>query len=179
MGLLEFLQWCEDLRMEPVLAVYAGYSLGGQVVKPGPDLDPYVQEALEEIEYVTGGAETKWGAVRGRDGHPAPFKLRYVEVGNEDQFDRAKTYDGRFAQFFKAIKAKYPGIQVIATIPVKGVTPDVVDDHYYKRQQGMFERRASTIRPIGKDRRFSSASGPPGKERRRRISARPWAMPLS
>jgi alpha-N-arabinofuranosidase len=139
MGLLEFLHWCEDLRMEPVLAVYAGYSLGGQVVKPGPDLDPFVQDALEEIEYVTGGADTKWGAVRARDGHPAPFKLRYVEVGNEDSFDRAKTYDGRFAQFFQAIKGKYPSIQVIATIPVKGVTPDVVDDHYYKREQGMFE----------------------------------------
>lgn len=139
MGLLEFLLWCEDLHMEPVLAVYAGYSLGGQVVKPGPDLDPYVQEALEEIEYVTGGTDTKWGAVRARDGHPAPFKLRYVEVGNEDNFDRAGTYDGRFAQFFHAIKAKYPALQVIATIPVKGVTPDVVDDHYYKREQGMFE----------------------------------------
>jgi alpha-N-arabinofuranosidase len=139
MGLLEFLQWCEDLKMEPLLAVYAGYSLGGQVVKPGPDLEPYVQEALEEIEYVTGGPDTKWGAVRAQNGHPAPFPLRYVEVGNEDQFDRAKTYDGRFAQFFKAIKAKYPRLQVIATIPVTGTTPDVVDDHYYKREQGMFE----------------------------------------
>ena len=59
MGRLEFLQWCEDLKMEPLLAVYAGYSRGGQVAKPGPDLEPYVQEALEEIEYVTGGAETQ------------------------------------------------------------------------------------------------------------------------
>ena len=139
MGLLEYLQWCEDLRMEPVLAVYAGYSLGGQVVKPGPDLDTYVQDALDEIEYVTAGADTKWGAVRARDGHAAPFKLRYVEVGNEDNFDRAMTYDGRFAQFFKAIKGKYPSLQVIATIPVKGVKPDVVDDHYYSRRQHMFE----------------------------------------
>ena len=125
--------------MEPLLGVYAGYSLGGQVVKPGPDLEPYVQDALDEIEYVTGGAQTKWGGVRARDGHPAPFKLSYVEVGNEDSFDQARTYDGRFAQFFKAIKAKYPNIQIIATMPVKGTTPDVVDDHYYKREQGMFE----------------------------------------
>ena len=139
MGLLEFLEWCEDLHMQPVLAIYGGYSLGGQVVKPGPDLDPYVQEGLEEIEYVTGGAETKWGAVRARDGHPAPFALTYVEIGNEDNFDRAKTYDGRYAQFYKAIKAKHPNLQVIATMPVQGITPDVVDDHYYKREQGMFE----------------------------------------
>ena len=139
MGLLEFLEWCEDLHMQPLLGIYAGYSLGGQVVKPGPDLDPYVQEALEEIEYVTGGTDTKWGAVRARDGHPAPFTLRYVEVGNEDNFDRAGTYDGRYAQFYKAIKAKYPNLLVIATMPVKGMTPDVVDDHYYKREQGMFD----------------------------------------
>uniref|UniRef100_Q022X4 non-reducing end alpha-L-arabinofuranosidase n=1 Tax=Solibacter usitatus (strain Ellin6076) TaxID=234267 RepID=Q022X4_SOLUE len=138
MGLLEFLEWCEDLHMEPVLGIYAGYSLGGQVVKPGPDLEPYVQEGLEEIEYVTGGTDTKWGALRARDGHPAPFTLRYVEIGNEDNFDRAKTYDGRYAQFYKAIKAKHPKLQVIATIPVNGLTPDVVDDHYYKREQGMF-----------------------------------------
>ena len=139
LGLLEFLQWCEDLKMEPVLAVYAGYSLGNHLVQPGPDLEPYVQEALEEIEYVTGGTDTKWGAVRAQNGHPAPFVLHYVEVGNEDSFDRAKTYDARFAQFFKAIRAKYPNLQVIATLPVNGTTPDVVDDHYYKREQGMFE----------------------------------------
>jgi alpha-N-arabinofuranosidase len=137
--LLEFLEWCEDLHMQPLLGIYAGYSLGGQVVKPGPDLDPYVQEGLEEIEYVTGGTDTKWGAARARDGHPAPFALRYVEVGNEDNFDRARTYDGRYAQFYKAIKAKYPNLQVIASMPVTGITPDIVDDHYYKREQGMFE----------------------------------------
>ena len=62
-----------------------------------------------------------------------------MEVGNEDSFDKAKTYDGRFAQFFKAIKEKYPKLQVIATMPVNGIIPDVVDDHYYKREQGMFE----------------------------------------
>ena len=139
MGLLEFLEWCEDLHMQPVLGVFAGYTLDGKVVKPGPDLEPYVQDALEEIEYVTGGEDTKWGSIRARDGHPAPFPLRYVEVGNEDNFDRAKTYDGRYAQFYKAIKAKHPGIQVIATMPVESITPDVVDDHYYKREQGMFE----------------------------------------
>ena len=139
MGLLEFLLWCEDLKMEPVLGVFAGYSLGGELAKPGPDLEPFVQEALEELEYVTGGPETKWGAVRAAQGHPAPFTLRYVEVGNEDNFDKQKTYDGRYAQFYKAIKAKYPNLQIIATIPVSGITPDVIDDHYYKRQQGMFD----------------------------------------
>ena len=139
MGLLEFLEWCEDLKMQPLLAVFAGYTLDGRVVRPGPDLEPYVQETLEEIEYATGGADTKWGALRVRDGHPAPFAIHYVEVGNEDNFDRQRTYDGRYAQFYKAIKAKYPDMQVIATMPVSGITPDVVDDHYYKRELEMFE----------------------------------------
>ena len=84
MGLLEFLEWCEDLKMEPVLAVYAGYSLAQEHVDPGPALEPYVQDALDEIEYVTGGTDTKWGAERAKDGHPAPFPLHYIEVGNED-----------------------------------------------------------------------------------------------
>jgi len=136
MGLLEFLYWCEDLHMEPVLAVYAGYSLRQVRVAPGPDLEPYVKDALDEIEYVTGSSSTTWGARRIKDGHPAPFKLQYVEVGNEDQFDRqAGSYDGRFAQFYDAIKAKYPQLQVIATMTVNGRTPDVIDEHYYRRSE--------------------------------------------
>jgi alpha-N-arabinofuranosidase len=133
MGLLEYLEWCEDLNMQPVLAVFAGFNLRGVAAKPGPELDPFVQEALEEIEYVTGDATTTWGARRVKDGHPAPFKLEYVEIGNEDNFDRVPgSYDGRFTAFFDAIKAKYPALKVIATIPVKSRVPDVVDEHFYR-----------------------------------------------
>jgi alpha-N-arabinofuranosidase len=133
MGLLEFLGWCEDLHMQPLLAVYAGYSLSQEHVNPGTDLEPYVQDALDELEYVTGGADTKWGAERVKNGHPAPFKLSYVEIGNEDWFDRSGSYDERYAQFSKAIKAKYPDLQLIATAPVKSVKPDVMDEHFYVR----------------------------------------------
>jgi len=138
MGLLEFLEWCEDLNMEPVLAVYAGYSLQQEHVNPGPDLEPYVQDALDEIEYVIGRPETKWGTERAKNGHPQPFKLNYVEIGNEDQFDRSGSYDGRYEQFYKAIKAKYPDLQIIATTPVKSIRPDVIDDHYYRRATDFF-----------------------------------------
>src|SRR5436305_4685102 len=138
MGLLEFLEWCEDLNMQPVLAVYAGYSLQQEHVNPGPDLEPYVQDALDEIEYVTGGPETKWGAIRVENGHPQPFKLTYVEVGNEDYFDRSGSYDGRYEQFYEAIKAKYQDLQIIATTPVKSIRPDVIDDHYYRRATEFF-----------------------------------------
>ncbi len=142
MGLLEFLGWCEDLKMNPVLAVYAGYSLAHEHVNPGPDLEPYVQDALDEIEYVTGGTDTKWGAERAKDGHPAPFKLTYVEIGNEDEFDKSGSYDGRYEQFYKAIKAKYSDLQLIATTPVKSIRPDVIDDHYYRRATQFFDDAA-------------------------------------
>jgi alpha-L-arabinofuranosidase len=138
MGLLEFLEWCEDLKMEPVLAVYAGYSLQQEHVDPGPALEPYVQDALDEIEYVSGGADTKWGAERAKDGHPAPFPLHYIEVGNEDQFDHSHSYDGRFKQFYDAIKQRYPNLQIIATTPVKSVQPDVLDEHFYMSAQQSF-----------------------------------------
>jgi alpha-N-arabinofuranosidase len=143
-GLLEFLEWCEDLQMEPVLAVYAGYSLRGQHVEPGTNLVSYVNDALDEIEYVTGDTRTKWGAQRAKDGHPKPFKLTYVEVGNEDWFDRSGSYEGRFAQFYDAIKAKYPNLKVISTMGyehptqvVRSRMPDLVDEHYYRSQEDM------------------------------------------
>ena len=137
LGLLEFLEWCEDLKMQPLLAVYAGYSMHQQHVTPGTDLAPYVQDALDEIEYVTGDTNTTWGAQRARDGHPAPFPLTYVEVGNEDWFDRSGSYNDRFTQFFDAIKAKYPNLQVIATTPVTSREPDLIDEHYYRSQVEM------------------------------------------
>ena len=144
-GLPEFLGWCEDLHMEPVLAVFAGYVLKHDHIAPGPKLEPYVQDALDEIEYVTGdAATTKWGAQRAKDGHPAPFTLHYVEIGNEDWFDPAG-YDGRFTQFYDAIKAKYPQLKLISTVGyehsesqrVHSRTPDLVDEHYYKSEEEM------------------------------------------
>jgi alpha-N-arabinofuranosidase len=147
LGLLEFLQWAEDLKAEPVLAVYAGYSLpnksvkglqDGTAIKAGADLEPFVQEAIDEIEYATGDTTTKWGARRAADGHPAPFQLHYVEIGNEDFMKlAAATYEARYAQFYDELKAKYPKLQFISTITVKGRTPDAVDDHYYKTSDEM------------------------------------------
>jgi len=140
LGFLEFLEWCEDMKAEPVLAVYAGYSLKGAHINAGPDLAPFVQDALDEIEYVAGDTNTKWGAERAKDGHSAPFPLHYVEIGNEDWFDKSGSYDARFAQFYDAIKAKYPQLKTISTIGddqpantrVKSRKPDVIDGHYYR-----------------------------------------------
>ncbi|MBN1362945.1 MAG: hypothetical protein JW993_20265 [Sedimentisphaerales bacterium] len=154
MGLMEFLRWCEDLGAEPVVGVYAGYSLSRVWVEPGEDLKPYVQDALDEIEYIIGDTTTTWGARRAKDGHPAPFKLTYVEIGNEENLGGDNKYDERFAQFYDAIKAKYPQLKIIAATPYprapretpagggfggrgnRGIasrTPDVYDDHFYWR----------------------------------------------
>jgi len=132
MGLLEYLEWCEDLKMQPLLAVFAGYTLRGDHIEPGTALQGFVSEALEEIQYVTGDTSTKWGAERVKDGHPKPYQLTYVEVGNEDWLDRTQSYDGRFAQFYDAIRAAYPKLKIIATANVKSRVPDVIDDHYYR-----------------------------------------------
>jgi len=148
MGLLEFLEWCEDLKMQPLLAVYAGLALrnGGEIA-PGEALQPYVQDALDEIEYTIGDVNTKWGAQRAKDGHPAPFALNYVEIGNEDW---RGNYNGRFTQIFDAIKAKYPQLQLIdasvhspnngkLTSLVKDRRPDVQDSHLYTRSEQQSE----------------------------------------
>jgi alpha-L-arabinofuranosidase len=141
MGLMEFMGWCEDLDAQPVLAVFAGYALQQQAVEPGPLLEPYVQEALEEIEFLIGDAKTSyWGGLRAKYGHPEPYRLTYVEIGNEDYFDRTGSYDARFMQFYDAIKAKYPHLQLIATTRnIKSRTPDLWDDHYYRTSQGFFK----------------------------------------
>ncbi|MGD0138892.1 MAG: alpha-L-arabinofuranosidase C-terminal domain-containing protein [Tepidisphaeraceae bacterium] len=163
MGLLEFVQWCQDMGAEPVMAVYAGYCCDDTHVDPGPQLQPFVQDALDEIEYVTGDAAgTRWGAQRARDGHPEAFTLHYVEIGNEDFFDKSNSYDGRFAQFYDAIKSKYPQIKVISSVGnenplpllVHSRAPDVVDEHYYraaedfiKMSPAYYEAYARNTRP--------------------------------
>jgi alpha-L-arabinofuranosidase len=139
-GLLEFLRLAEDIGAQPLLAVYAGYALNGQHVSEA-DYDKYIQDALDEIQYAIGDTSTTWGAKRAADGHPQPFDLHYVEVGNEDWFDGSGSYAWRFSRMYEAIKAAYPQLQVVATTggyqggaassTPTGVTPDLVDDHYY------------------------------------------------
>jgi alpha-L-arabinofuranosidase len=137
-GLPQYLLWCKQLGAEPVLAVFAGYTLNHDHVNAGsPEMAQYTQEALEEIEYVSGPADSEWGKRRAADGFPEPFTLHYVEIGNEDWFDRSHSYDGRFTQMAEAIRAKYPKLKLIATAPVKSSKPDLYDDHYYRSARQM------------------------------------------
>lgn len=148
MGMMEFLLWCEDMGAKPVLGVFAGYTLNKDYVKEGTELSGFVQDALDQIEYVIGDPKrTKWGARRAKDGHPQPFPLEYVEVGNEDGFDESGSYEGRFVQFYDAIKKKYPKLKVIsstggkdylgAKFPITRRRPDLWDEHYYSEAWDM------------------------------------------
>ncbi|HEY7118005.1 MAG TPA: alpha-L-arabinofuranosidase C-terminal domain-containing protein [Tepidisphaeraceae bacterium] len=132
-GLPQYLLWCKQLDAEPVLALFAGYVLNRQHVDAGsPEMAQYTREALEEIEYVSGAADSEWGKRRAADGFAEPFPLHYVEIGNEDWFDKSGSYDGRFTQMAKAIRQRYPHLKIIATAPVKSFKPDLYDDHFYR-----------------------------------------------
>jgi alpha-L-arabinofuranosidase len=153
MGLLNYLEMAEEVGAQPILAVFAGYTLNGSVVPQG-QLAPYVQDALDEIQYAIGPASSTWGALRAADGHPAPFDLHYVEVGNEDQFDRSGSYNTyRFPMFYDAIKAAYPQLKIVATTNVTSRTPDVIDDHYYSNDPSVIASDAHNYDT-------TSASGP-------------------
>lgn len=139
-GLPQYLLWCKQLGAEPVLAVFAGYVLHRQHVNAGsPEMAQYTQEALEEIEYVSGPPDSEWGKRRAADGFAEPFPLHYVEIGNEDWFDRSGSYDGRFTEIAKAIRARYPQLKIIATAPVKSFKPDLYDDHYYRSARQLLQ----------------------------------------
>ncbi|HXE54998.1 MAG TPA: alpha-L-arabinofuranosidase C-terminal domain-containing protein [Tepidisphaeraceae bacterium] len=149
-GMPQYLLWCKQLNAEPVLALFAGYVLNGRHVDPGsPEMAQYTQEALEEIEYVSGPADSEWGKRRAADGFAEPFPLHYVEIGNEDWFDRSGTYDGRFTEMAKAIRAKYPNLKIIATAPVKSFKPDLYDDHFYRSARQLMHQADQYNKPTG------------------------------
>lgn len=135
MGLIEYMQWADDLKAEPILGVYAGLALDGNYTDEA-ETDHFVQWALDEYEFLTGDVSTPWGAKRAALGYPKPWTIKYVEIGNEDwlagrpaSFDSYKAY--RFPKFYKAFKAKHPQVQLIASPSVfdKFEAPaDVVGD---------------------------------------------------
>lgn len=140
LGLMEYMQWCLDMNMEPVLGVWAGLSLGdGGTVVSGADLDPYVADVLAELEFLLGDATgTEGGALRAGLGRPEPYALRFVEVGNEDNLnDGCATYPSRFAAVYDAVHAAYPDLTLIASTSSVGCLPDSLpagawtDTHHY------------------------------------------------
>jgi len=129
LGYHEYLQLCEDLGAEPLFVINCGMSHRENV--PMDRMGEFVQDALDAIEYANGPADSPWGARRAKAGHPAPFNLKYLEIGNENG---GPAYHERYALFYDAIKAKYPDVHLIAN--VWGGYPrnrpiDIIDEHYY------------------------------------------------
>ena len=136
LGFHEYLQLCEDLGAEPLFVINCGMSLHGDV--PMDQMSEFVQDALDAIEYANGPADSKWGSQRAKAGHPAPFNLKYMEIGNENG---GPAYDERYALFYDAIKAKYPQMNLIADqwsgMP-KSRSVEILDEHYYSTPDFFF-----------------------------------------
>jgi alpha-L-arabinofuranosidase len=142
LGLLEYLELAEELHARPILAVWAGYTLGDTVVARGR-LHRYVTRAVDELQYATGSTSTYWGHERAIDGHPAPFPVHMVEIGNEDYFDGTGSYGTyRYPMFYDAIHRAFPHIRMIASEPVTSRPVFAVDHHYYARDPARFAQDA-------------------------------------
>ncbi|HWK05028.1 MAG TPA: beta-L-arabinofuranosidase domain-containing protein [Puia sp.] len=151
LGYFEYFQFCEDIGAKPLPVIPAGvccqnsgHSNGtGQRGLPMDQMPDYVQEVLDLIEYANGPVESTWGARRAAAGHPLPFHLEYLGVGNEDA--QTPVFRERWKMVFDAIHAKHPEITVIGTVGPSPSGPDYeegwkfaheqripfVDEHYY------------------------------------------------
>ncbi len=177
LGYFEYFQFCEDIGAKALPVVPAGvscqnsggtYKTGGtgQRAIPGEEMDDYVQEVLDLIEWANGPVTSTWGAKRAAAGHPEPFNLEYVGVGNEDKI--TPEFEERFTQVFNAVKKQYPGIKVVGTsgpfhsgedyekgwkLANKLHVP-IIDEHYYvepewfignQKRYDSYDRKASKV----------------------------------
>jgi alpha-L-arabinofuranosidase len=163
LGFFEFFQLCEDFGSEALPVISCGLSC--QFQNPDPtvpgvhvavdDLQPYIQDALDLIEFANGPADSQWGRVRAEMGHPEPFNLKFLGVGNE-QWDYDDAHGGygpvfteRLRKFNEAIRARYPDIKLIGTTGpnsegwdfdllqprMKELQVDLYDEHYYRNEE--------------------------------------------
>lgn len=145
LGFFEYFQLSEDIGAEPLPILNCGMACQyntGEVVAMN-ELDPYIQDALDLVEFANGDINTKWGKLRADMGHPQPFNLKYLGIGNE-QWD--EQYVERFAAFEKILKQRYPGIKLVAAAGPSADGPrfdyawkefrklnvDIIDEHYYQ-----------------------------------------------
>ena len=131
-GFHEFLQLCEDLDMEALYVVNCGITCQARMPDfyEGDDLEDMFNETMMAIEYATGDVTTKWGALRAEMGHPEPFKLKYIEIGNEND---GPEYDKRYIVFYNRLQEAYPDIILISNAHTenRGLPTQYVDEHYY------------------------------------------------
>ena len=145
LGFYEYFLLSEDLGAEPLPVLSCGLSCqyeSNEVVPLG-ELGPYVQDALDLIEFANGAATSKWGKVRADMGHPAPFNLKFIGIGNEQW---GKEYPERLEPFIKAIRKAYPDMKIVGSSgpnsegkefdylwpEMKRLKADLVDEHFYR-----------------------------------------------
>lgn len=161
LGYYEFFQFCEDIGAKPLPVVpagvccqNAGFTGGfGQRGLPMDQMDDYIQEVLDLIEWANGPADSKWGSKRAAAGHPEPFGLQYLGVGNEEHI--TPVFKERFKMIYDAVKAKHPEITVIGTVGPAPAGPDyeegwkiaselavpMVDEHYYESPEWFIDHQ--------------------------------------
>jgi alpha-L-arabinofuranosidase len=134
LGYHEYLQLAEDLGAEPLFCINAGIS--HKEVIPLDRMGAWVQDALDALEYANGPENSVWGSLRAKNGHPKPFNLKYLEIGNENG---QAPYAERWALFTKAIRAKYPDVILIANewagSHPQEPAPGIVDEHHYNNPE--------------------------------------------
>jgi alpha-L-arabinofuranosidase len=159
LGYFEYFQFAEDIGAQPLPVVPAGVCCQnsdfqggtGQRGVPMESMDEYVQEVLDLIEYANGPATSKWGAVRAAAGHPEPFNMKYLGVGNEDHI--TFLFKKRFEMIYEAVRAKHPEITVVGTVGPFASGDDfdqgwkiahelaipMIDEHYYMPPQWFWD----------------------------------------
>ncbi len=141
LGFHEYLQLCEDLDMEPLYVANCGMTCQARcsVLMKGKGFDEMLQDVLDAVEYAVGTADSKWGRLRAQMGHPSPFQLNFIEIGNENF---GPDYKERYRKFHDTISERYPWIRFIANCHVEkdGLPADIVDEHFYNTAEWFAEQ---------------------------------------
>ncbi len=168
LGYYEYFQFCEDLGMEPLPILPCGVNCQGtnggwsmrtqaQDFVPMSEMDEWVNEALDLIEWANGDVNTKWGKVRAEAGHPKPFNLKYLGLGNEEK--STKEFEERFKYIYDRVRAKYPDIVIVGTAGpgshkgnpdfengwriAEETGVDILDEHYYEPRNYFLDNQAN------------------------------------
>jgi alpha-L-arabinofuranosidase len=162
-GLDEYLQLCEDLGAEPVYVTSAGISENPREKEwyglcPLDKMRPIIDDILDLLEYCKGPTSSTWGAKRAANGHPAPYNLKYIEIGNENGWETADDYRPRYAMIHDAILARYPDLKIMyngfrqegAPTHVFGSSLDFVDEHFYLKDLSILYHQYDRIDPACK-----------------------------
>ena len=136
LGFHEYLQLCEDLQVDAMYVCNCGMTCQARnsMLMDEEEIQELLDDVMCALEYALGSKDTEWGALRAEMGHPSPFALKYLEIGNENN---GKDYEERYERFRKVITEKYPELIIIANTHVEeaGLALDIADEHFYDKTE--------------------------------------------